>query len=159
MNLDRRSFLGGLISLVAVKQFDVNKSFASNLPKIYSDGKNDDSHGLGALFRNEPCIFSKDNIGVESHGGIVIHGGKYIINNTVHIPDDIDLQIERAFFNGLGLFDGSPFFIAKRITWKSNPNIIYYHNKNIRRLVEETMYEASPLDESYTDGGFFSSFR
>jgi hypothetical protein len=147
MDLARRSFLGGLISLVAVKQFDVTKAFASNLPRIYADKKNDDSHGLGALFRNEPCIFSKDDIGIESHNGIIIHGGSYVIGNTIHIPNNLNLQIERAFFNGTSLFENSPFFIAERITWKSNPNIIYFHNKNICKLVEETIYKASPLDE------------
>lgn len=157
INATRRSFLGGLISLFAVKEFDVNSSYASNMPRIYANGKDDDSAGLGALFRNEPVIFSKDKIGIDGHEGIIIHSGNYIINNTVIIPDNSILNIERAFFDGMGLFKDSPFFITNHVPWKDSGSIVFTHKRGISTLVKENDFKQHYRpDYKFSDDGSLS---
>lgn len=112
-DISRRFFLGGAISLVAAVTF--KPALSSNMPTIYRDGINDDSAGLQALFENNPVIFSKDHIGVNSHDGITFHEKTpmgFIVNNTINIPKNCKLKIERATFVGKGLPDGWPFFMC-----------------------------------------------
>ena len=94
----RRSFLGGMISLIAAQTFVAKAADIGNMPCIKGDGRHDDAHGLGSLFRNEPVIFPKDKIGIERHGGVIIHGGKFLIGSEIIVPDDARIMIESAEF-------------------------------------------------------------
>lgn len=113
VQINRRFFLGGAISLVAAQTFVPSISAMMNLPTIYGDGKNDDTAGLGALFRNEPVTFKKEQIGVDSHEGLTFHGGNFVVTNSIHIPAKTKIDIERATFIGDKLEDNFPFFICE----------------------------------------------
>lgn len=112
VELSRRFFLGGAISLIAAKTFVPSVSAMSNLPTIYGDGKSDDTAGLGALFRREPVTFKKEMIGVDSHEGLTFHKGHFVVTNSIHIPKDTNIDIESAMFIGDKLPDDFPFFIC-----------------------------------------------
>jgi|ERR1019366_3105663 hypothetical protein len=114
MNISRRFFLGGAISLVAAATFTPTVSAMMNLPTIYGDGVQDDTSGLYALLNNEPCTFNKEQIGVESHEGIVFHNGRFLIRNTIEIPGTIKLKVEAPTFIGTELEDNQMFFLLGR---------------------------------------------
>lgn len=94
----RRSFLGGMISLIAAQTFVAKAADIGNMPHIKGDGRHDDAHGFGSLFRNEPVIFPKEKLGISSHGGVIIHGGKFLIGTEILVPDDALITIESAEF-------------------------------------------------------------
>lgn len=98
MDVSRRFFLGGAISVFAASTFTPTLS-AGNLPRIWADGKNDDTSGLGALFRKEPVIFAKENIGLDDHGLITFHTGKFRITQTIGIPKDAEFKVEGITFD------------------------------------------------------------
>lgn len=85
VELTRRFFLGGAIALVAAQTFKPSISQGSNLPKIWGNGQHDDSMGLNALFNRDPVIFRHEDIGVESHEGIIIYKGYYRIDKPLEI--------------------------------------------------------------------------
>lgn len=97
MDLTRRFFLGGALSVVAASTF-VPRA-VGNLPTIYADGAHDDTSGLGALLRREPVIFSRDHIGLDDHKGIVFHHGRFIITQTIEVPDDVSMKVEGVTFD------------------------------------------------------------
>lgn len=111
-DLTRRFFLGGAISLVAATTF--LPTIQSNMPTIYGNGKDDDTGGLGALLRNEPVIFSKDQIGISDHKGLIFHKGTFVISNTINIPANTIIDIEQNGYNlefiGKDLPNGFAFF-------------------------------------------------
>lgn len=114
MELSRRFFLAGAISLIAAKTFI--PANAGNLPTIYGNGLNDDTSGLGALFRNEPCLFNKEMIAVENHEGIEFYFGRFVVFQTINIPRDtkLDFNISKhTHFIGTRLEDNFPFFICE----------------------------------------------
>lgn len=113
INLSRRFFLGGAIALVAAKTFVPSVNAMGNMPTIYGNGVDNDSFGLASLFRNEPVIFNKDQIGVEEHKGIVFYSGRFNIKNTVNIPKNADILMIRANFIGTDLESNAPFFLAE----------------------------------------------
>jgi hypothetical protein len=109
VELSRRSFLGGAISLFAVSTFVPR--VVGNLPTIYADGLHDDTGGLSALFRKEPLIFVTDKVGVDGHEGIIFHSGRYKITNTITLPNDLFCKVESATFD---LLDLDPELFALR---------------------------------------------
>lgn len=114
MELSRRFFLSGAISLIAANTFIPSVSAMSNIAKIYANGKDDDSYGLSCLLRNEPVIFNKENIGVDEHKGITFHGGRYLIDHTVEVPKGMEIKIDNnklfEFLGGENLTTEFPFF-------------------------------------------------
>ena len=117
MDLSRRFFLGGAISLIAAQTFVPSVSAMSNLPTIYGDGKHDDSDGLGALFRNDPVTFKKEQIGVETHKGVIFHKGHFLVDKTIRIPLNTTINFESkaplCFVQGKNLTSEFPFFICE----------------------------------------------
>lgn len=117
MDLSRRFFLGGAMALIGVKTFV--PSSASNMPRIYADYKHNDSYGFQALLNNEPCIFDRENIGVEENKGIIIYRGHYIVDETIIIPAGANISMERQVprrdieFYGVNLKNNAPFFHKK----------------------------------------------
>lgn len=103
MNLNRRMFLGGSLSLIAAVTFVPVAS--SNMPRIWGRLDKDDGDGFGALFRNEPVIFENDNIGIDSHQGIVFHKGTFVISHTVTIPKNCKISFDIKD-------DGNPCFVG-----------------------------------------------
>lgn len=85
VELSRRFFLGGAIALVAAKTFEPTLSLASNMPTIKGRLDFDDSAGFNALFANEPVIFNKDQIGIESHEGIIFYKGVFRLDKSLSI--------------------------------------------------------------------------
>jgi hypothetical protein len=116
MNVSRRFFLGGAISLVAAQTFIPSVSAMMNMPTIYGDGRRDDSSGLAALFRNYPVTFNKEQIGVESHEGIIFHNGWFAIYRTVEVPAKTKIVIEHATFVDHNL--ELPFFLCEDMSGK-----------------------------------------
>jgi hypothetical protein len=87
-----------------------------NLPTIYGDGVKDDTGGLYALLNNEPCTFNKEQIGVESHEGIVFHKGRFIVKNTIIIPRATNIKVEAPTFIGLEFESNQPFFMCEDLS-------------------------------------------
>lgn len=108
MELSRRFFLGGAISLLAANTFVPSLGASGNLPRIWGDGKHDDTSGLGALFRKEPVIFSADRIGVEEHSGITIHNGRFVITQTLHLPPGLKCSVMQCEFDAKQLDESFP---------------------------------------------------
>lgn len=156
MKMSRRFFLGGAISLIAAQTFIPSVDTMANIPTIYGDGKRDDSGGLGALFRNEPVTFNKEQIGVESHDGIVFHNGTYAISRTVIIPDEVKLKIERAVFISKDLpYDDVFFWLStneNKDTYEAfngNMGLIFECNRAHRKLVHIVETEDVDKQKSY----------
>jgi len=101
METTRRSFLGGLVSLVALQAVPVRA--IGNLPTLWADGKHDDTAGLRALFHREPLIFATDKVQVDEFHSVIFHSGRYKISSTIELPDELDLKIESATFDLLDL--------------------------------------------------------
>lgn len=110
MELSRRFFLGGAISLLAANTFVPSASASGNLPHIWGDGKHDDTSGLGALFRKEPVIFSNENLGVDEHEGILFHTGRYKVTGTIELPAGLRCKVESSTFDLTELDAAFPVF-------------------------------------------------
>ncbi len=95
MEISRRFFLGGAIAVVVAQTF--KPALSSNMPTIYGNGRDDDSAGFNALFANEPVIFKRDQLGLESHDGIIIFKGNFKISKTIEITKRTKLQIADNF--------------------------------------------------------------
>lgn len=142
VELSRRFFLGGAIALLAVETFKP-VSASSNLPTIYGNGKNDDSYGIGALLRNEPVIFNKDQIGVNSHKGVIFHKGRFLIEKTINISEDAQLIIEDPeFIQGKELTSEFPFFrCLPGFKWPKNGGTFTVHDHVGKLVVTERVLE------------------
>lgn len=132
IQLSRRWFLGGAISLAAVSFTQLPSGVGAvarelksgNKPQIWADGIHDDSHGLGALLRREVVLLPKSGIVIEDHQGCTIHHGEFCIDAEVHVPADADFRIDRARFYGRKLPNDAAFFcispeMAKRFAGNS----------------------------------------
>lgn len=107
MDISRRFFLGGAIAVVAAQTF--KPSFASNMPTIYGNWRDDDSAGFNALFANEPVIFKKEQIGVEGYESLIIFKGRFKIDKTIEISKRTKLKVEGSFeVNAKDLPSGMP---------------------------------------------------
>lgn len=110
VELSRRFFLKGSIALVAAVTFVPSVSALANIPTIYGDGKHDDTGGLQALMRNEPVNFNADQIGVESHHGIIFYKGFFSVERTINVPPEVDVKfLNYTTFIGTKL-EELPFF-------------------------------------------------
>lgn len=110
VELSRRFFLGGALSLIAASTFEIKAHHIGNMPKIWGDGVHDDTAGLGALLRGEPVLFSKDNLGVDEHKGVTFHNGEYAVAQTIIVPDEAVVEFECATFVGNDLPVDAAFF-------------------------------------------------
>jgi hypothetical protein len=108
MDVSRRWFLGGAISLIAVSTFEVTAQ-CGNVPRIYADNVHDDTSGLHALFHNEPVIFSQDDIGVGDSRDIVVHRGVYRVSRTIELPRGLVVRVEDMTFRGIDLDENLPY--------------------------------------------------
>ena len=161
MEMSRRFFLGGAISLIAAQTFIPSVEAMANIPTIYGDGKRDDSGGLGALFRNEPVTFNKEQIGIESHDGIVFHKGHFAIARTIVVPEEAKIKIEQATFIATRELDFNEvlFWLAgnnNEETYKSfngNLGLVFEcnpeHKKLIHTLEVKEIVENKPRIRKY----------
>lgn len=151
MDISRRFFLNGAISLVAAVTFAPSVSAMKNLPTIHGNGKDDDTSGLYALLNNQPCTFNKEQIGVESHSGIVFHRGWFVVNRTIEIPADTILTVEMPNFFGLELEDKQPFFMCERgfAANQFDRNALFHHKSTHNgKLID---FKKSTKLEQYND--------
>lgn len=111
VDLTRRWFLGGAISLAAVTVSSAPK-IIGNLPQIWADGVHDDTYGIGALLRVEPVVFPKERLTIDDHKGITFHRGLFRISQTLEIPDECNLTLDHPTFCGPDLDPSWPFFKA-----------------------------------------------
>jgi hypothetical protein len=113
MNISRRFFLGGAISLIAASTFEPSVSAMMNLPTIYGNGKDDDTSGLYALLNKEPCIFKKEQIAIDNHEDVTFHRGRFFIKRTISIPAKTKVIVDMPEFIGTELEDYQSFFIGE----------------------------------------------
>jgi hypothetical protein len=113
MEISRRFFLGGAISLIAVSTFKVTAGHG-NSPRIWADGQNDDTSGLHALFHNEPVIFSSDDIGVSESRDMVVHRGVYRVSRTIELPPGLVVKVENMTFRGVDLDEALPYLRGRQ---------------------------------------------
>lgn len=132
MELSRRFFLGGAIALIAAQTFKPSVNAMGNMPTIYGDGVNDDSFGLASLFRNDPVIFSKDQIGVEDHKGIIFKKGNFVILNSVDVPKELKLEVEYANFTDatLELYNNDAYAFRVKEMLPINDPFFRFYDKN-----------------------------
>lgn len=109
VDLTRRWFLGGAISLIAVTTSAMPK-IIGNMPQIWGDGSHDDTGGISALLRAEPVVFTKDMVTVDSHQGITFHNGIFKISRTLEIPEECNLTMDRPTFRAPNLPLDEPYF-------------------------------------------------
>jgi hypothetical protein len=144
VEVSRRSFLGGLVSLVALQAVPVRA--LGNLPTLWADGQHDDTGGLRALFNGEPLVFATDKVQVDEFHSVIFHGGRFRITSTIELPEELDLKIESVTFDLLGL---DPQLYAMRgpnarpftglfVQWVSKPAHRRFFDNGIG-LFEETV--------------------
>jgi hypothetical protein len=159
VELTRRFFLGGTIALIAAQTFKPSISQGSNLPKIWADGIHNDSAGLSALFTNQPVIFNKDQIGVDSHGGATILD-KYTIfkiDNTVDVSRVGNLKVDGKFYiNAKDLSEFDPLFSYEYNSFDPSNINFSLDMKELRRvpLFKITDDEGKALDPGNFKGKF-----
>ena len=105
----RRSFLSGMLSLLAVSTSPIPLR-AGNFPALWGDGEHDDAAGLRALLQKEPCLIYADGVLVDDHRGIIMHWGEFVLEQTLEVPEEVNILIERARFNLMRLADDAPAF-------------------------------------------------
>lgn len=115
VDLSRRFFLGGAISLIAATQFTPSVNAMNNLPVIYGNGRDDDTDGLRALFCNDPVVFKKkDMVAVDGHHGVTFcytdYPVSFKVTRMISVPKELNLNFEKAHFNGIELENDEPFF-------------------------------------------------
>lgn len=102
MDVSRRSFLGGALSLFAATAIPAG-AFAS-VPVIYGDGISDDTAGLNALLAGEP--FRVENSGVlaiSDEGYAVVRDGNFRVTGPLYARrDNVDISYCRFVFSGEG---------------------------------------------------------
>lgn len=108
----RRTFLGGLLSLLAVETFvpPVRAQMGNRLPRIFGDGRNYDSEGFQALFDGKDVLFPTDKIGIRKCEGVIFHRGTFVIDREVYVTGRHSLIIEQASFDGTLLQWWEAFF-------------------------------------------------
>jgi hypothetical protein len=82
MDISRRSFLGGTLSIGATAVLPV---VPDRLPVIYGDGAHDDLEGLAALFNHEPVHILAEAVSVSADGVIETRGGPGRIGRTMYL--------------------------------------------------------------------------
>jgi hypothetical protein len=97
----RRSFLKGVLALGVASTLPL-PSFAAPLPTIYSNGFDDDTAGLNALFAGEP--FHVENEGVIAANGI-IRGANLCVSSPLIVAQD-NFQMTDSLIQALPEFKG-----------------------------------------------------
>ena len=106
MNLSRRLFLGGVLSIVGATFVDA-PSLGAEYPTIYADGVHDDTEGLKAFFAGKPFHVEEFNIVAENGK---LRNGTLIVTETLSVPA-YGFSVDNCIvFND----DVAPFAIAKR---------------------------------------------
>lgn len=85
MEVSRRSFLGGALTLTAAAVLPF-KTFAA-VPVIHGDGYRDDSAGLQAAIDGKPFRCVGEQAVVRNQGQIFIGAGVYRLSRTLHIRE------------------------------------------------------------------------
>lgn len=83
--MDRRSFLRGAISALGAVTLPLP---AFGLPIIMGNGEHDDTDGLQALLRGEPCQILRDGVRVLPNGTVWLDGGVYRLTKMVFIREE-----------------------------------------------------------------------
>lgn len=83
MNISRRLFLGGFLSIVGASAYTGPILAAKPIPKIYADGDRDDTDGLVAFFSGEP--FTVDGQNITADNG-VLRNGIVRVKGTISVP-------------------------------------------------------------------------
>lgn len=131
IDVSRRSFLRGSLTFLAVTTFEPSVSALANIPGLWGDGKNDDTSGIAAILRNEPVVLHSDRVAIESHGGCIVHSGRFLISRTIPVPDDAKIVIEKCEFYGPDLDASQAFFSFDGVKavkqFAGNRGLIYTH--------------------------------
>lgn len=84
LNIDRRSFLKGVLSVTVVAGAGVPSLGA---PLLKGDGVHDDTDALRALFSGKSFRCENEVVAVRRKYGIDLSGGKFRINSTIYVPE------------------------------------------------------------------------
>jgi hypothetical protein len=101
MEIARRTFLGGMLSLLAVQTFTPPPlaAMGNRTPRIFGNGRDYDSEGFQALFDGNDVIIPQDKIGISKCKGVIFHRGTFVIDREVY-TNGTELFIEHARFDG-----------------------------------------------------------
>lgn len=101
LETSRRTFLGGMLSLLAVQTFvpPAMAAMGNRTPRIFGNGRDYDSEGFQALFDGKDVIIPADKIGIRKASGVIFHHGTFVIDREVY-TNHVRLEIEAATFDG-----------------------------------------------------------
>jgi hypothetical protein len=126
-----------MISLIGATTFPVEGAGLGNLPSIVGDGKHDDTGGLSALMHGEPLVFETDACGAEGYRGVVFHRGVYRVTNTITVPEDARIRVERIVLEVSDLDLELPVFSVEkrhRATFAGVAGEVHYVGRKGRTL-------------------------
>lgn len=106
MNLGRRSFLRGVLTVAVLSAVEPIVRLARSVPRILGDGVHDDAPGLNALFRGHPVDIVGDCARIIRGRGVVLQNGLFRTCST------LVLSREPVFMSGVWVkaeHDGSIF--------------------------------------------------
>jgi hypothetical protein len=106
---NRRDFIKGATATLAVAAVLPASAFAqSEVPIIYGDGIHDDAPGLQALIDGKPYRVAPTVTGAiyrDASGDAHVRGGRYRIDNPIHLRTDKAVHVSGAIVRSYG--DGS----------------------------------------------------
>ncbi len=115
VELSRRGFLGGMLSILAVAAvptFIPSPAEGNWMPRIYGNGKDHDGEGLQALFDGQDVILPADKIGLRGGRikGVEFHKGHFVIDREL-FPEAVEIIIDGPVtFDGALLRSHEAFF-------------------------------------------------
>lgn len=83
INLSRRSFLGGALSVAVIASVPAGISASPEIPRIYGNGRHDDAPGLQALIDGKPFICENDIV-FSAGNDVYIVGGYFLLSKDLH---------------------------------------------------------------------------
>jgi hypothetical protein len=148
---NRRSFLGGMFSILAVQTFvpPPLAAMGNRTPRIFGDGRNYDSEGFQALFDGKDVIIPADKIGIRKCEGVIFHRGTFVIDREVYTNGKI-LEIEHACFNGNLLQWWEAFFTVQAYRYHKDDRTI--HN-DLKKIIGKAEWLRAEGDMAIDIGG------
>lgn len=87
MNVSRRSFLRGALTVGALSVLPAIPAFAERIPTLWGDGIHDDTQALQAFLDGKPVRVDGAFIAVRSGDGVRLSGGRFLVSDTIFVGD------------------------------------------------------------------------
>lgn len=114
-NLNRRSFLGGVLALTGAAIVKPSLGLVHARPAIWADMIHDDAPGLNALFARQPVDIMSDKVLIDRSHGLVLKGGSFLLRSTVNIENGKNIMLYGNTFEASGDMDGQVMLSVKQV--------------------------------------------